>query len=221
MFEIEFNKINVSVAKRTLIDNISVCFKDVNCIHIAGNNGIGKSSLLKSLIGFSKFSYNGQLTIINELNIRLHKFLYLPQECNKFINISVGEYLATVYFESFNKNFLNWCKITSFHSVEWYSSLIVGYEEYFNLLIISPKDILSNLNYSKKRFIELLRLPIKKNDIVFLDEPFEGMDNKTLEYAISYINKNIGNNAFFIIDHTGNYKSLNLKIKELNLNDFN
>lgn len=222
MFEIEFNNVRISVANRTLIDDLSASYKNVNCIHIIGNNGIGKSSLFKSLIGFRRFSYEGHFSVNNESNYKLNKFLYLPQECNSFININVGEYLATVHFESLNKNFLSWCKITTFHSIDWYSTLITrDYEEYLDLLNISPSDLLSNLNYSKKRFIELLRLPIKYNSIIFLDEPFEGMDNETLEIAISYLNKKIGNNAFLIIDHTGNYKSLNLIIKELFLNDSN
>lgn len=221
MFKVKFNNIQLFVENKTLINNINCSFKDLNCIHISGNNGIGKSSLFKSFVGFNTFHYNGELNVMNELETKLDRFIYLPQESIKFENITIGEYLATRNFESYNKNFLKCLRFTSIHTIDWYLPFIEINIKYLDLLNLNPKDSLFSLNYSKKRFIELLRLAIQSNNILLLDEPFEGMDENTLKYAISYLNESIDENMVFIIDHSENYKRLNLSIKDININDFN
>jgi ABC-type Mn2+/Zn2+ transport system ATPase subunit len=220
MFSFNFHKINVFIHELPLIEEINANFLNTNVIHISGNNGVGKSSLFKSILGFQNFSYNGKFLITKGINDELNSYVYLPQENTSIEDVSVGEFIATKYFNNFNGSFLNWIKFSSYHKANWHSKFMTEDKQYLDNLNLSSNELFSNLNFSRKRFIELLRLPIEENDVVLLDEPFEGMDSTTLEYALSYINSKFKNNAILIIDHTNNYNRLEFPSQNLHLYDF-
>ncbi len=52
------------------------------------------------------------------------------------------------------------------------------------------------------RRVALARAMISDSDILFLDEPFKGLDDKTRENAIRYVQDRLNGRTLFIVTHS-------------------
>ncbi|TPR14152.1 XRE family transcriptional regulator [Apilactobacillus timberlakei] len=147
--------------------------KDINLeIHgnervaLLGNNGTGKSTLFKTLIGIEKpdkgkitYSFNKK----KDLNV-------MPQKDNLISGLKVNEHINLS--AAINKNY----------SKELTNNLI----NKFNLAD-NKNDYVSSLSGGQKRKLSLLISVIRPSKLLLLDEPTVGMDLDTIDFFWRYI----------------------------------
>ena len=57
------------------------------------------------------------------------------------------------------------------------------------------------LSGGMRRRVALVRAIMAGSDIIFMDEPFKGLDEKTKEKTMQYVADNIGNKTVLIVTH--------------------
>ncbi|WP_041362879.1 Mbov_0121 family peptidase domain-containing ABC transporter [[Mycoplasma] mobile] len=179
-------------------------FKNINFyfeknLQLKGPNGSGKSTLMKiialsNLEDFSKILVN-DLSVDNydidsvRTNILYlyNDFYFFKSTLIDFVTLKNLDYLNT-----FNSN------IIQFNLMEFLDRL--------NLNLNTPIESNGiNLSSGQKQLILLLRLFVKKFDVILLDEVFENLQS-SIFYEISKIIKDYQNQAIFLeISHNENF----------------
>ena len=149
---------------RLLIDNFSFSLSPGDKVVIIGEEGNGKSTLLKFLYGdeelFKYIHYTGEA-------IRKGKFAYLPQfMAEEDQNLSVFEYISDADI---------------FEKYDLVESLGLSFE------FLCSEQCLRSLSGGEKVKIQLLKLLCEMPDALFLDEPSNDLDIETLTFLENYI----------------------------------
>jgi ABC-2 type transport system ATP-binding protein len=159
------------------LKNISFSVNGSIIFGIAGANGAGKTTLIKILSGILKPTH-GKI-VIKDLN-----YVDNPNEIKKVIGITTDE--SFLYEE-----------LTIFENLKFYDNLHYNFkknetlskvEHFAKLLNLSDwiHEPIRNLSHGMKKKVELIRVLIHKPSIIFLDEPFSGLDYKTTEFLIKF-----------------------------------
>ena len=176
--DVKFQKVGYRYQRScpSFLDDISLKFQEGTINSIIGNNGCGKSTILKLISGVLKPS-KGKIFINDIVYTSRSNF----QDVDN-IMMEVG-YLPQILSDKVN------CK-TVLEEIN--SKDIEKIEEIFKLLNI-PSNILSEeysfLNNMMKRKVALSKLLIYNPNIIVLDEPTTGMDNNTKKSLINYLIK--------------------------------
>lgn len=187
MFEIK--NLTIMVKDRYIVKNLSLTLNKKDKLGIIGEEGNGKSTLLKSILGICEYA-----SITGTINTKNSKVGYLEQSMsNENLNKTVKEFL----FES-EEDYYN--KINDF---------------YKNLEIIKVTDEvldrkIKTLSGGEKIKIGILKLLINDYDILFLDEPTNDLDIETLLWLESFINKSMLPIVFISHDETLLSKTANM-----------
>ena len=175
---LEVNNLSISIDDRYLIKDLNLVLNKGDKLAIIGEEGNGKSTLLKSILGICDYA-----EIEGTINLKNNRIGYLEQSISdKYLNIKVYDYL----FESEN-DYYN--KINNLYKC---LDLIKISEELFNQKIES-------LSGGEKVKICILKLLLEEYDILFLDEPTNDLDIETLEWLEEFINKT--NKPIIYISH--------------------
>lgn len=166
MFElIDFS---VSVDTKQLIKSLSITLNKNDKLAIIGEEGNGKSTLLKAILGLCDYA-----KVEGKINLHGQTIGYLPQKLDEYIlNKTVFEYL----FET-EENYYN--KINNFY-------------KYLDELLLSDDKIsepIKNLSGGEKVKFLILKLILEDHDILLLDEPTNDLDIKTLNWLETFIKK--------------------------------
>ena len=172
MIEINRLKLTHRLDHRILIDDLSLTINDNDKIAIIGEEGNGKSTLLKVI--HDKSLVSDYIDIEGHVNKLGHKTAYLPQELpNEYKEMSVIEYFMRLDdFFSINPKTL--IKITSDFSLDkniYYSDR--------KLKTFSGGELIK---------IEMAYLLLEEADVLLLDEPSNDLDISTLEFLERFIN---------------------------------
>ena len=158
---------------------------------IRGQNGCGKSTFLKTIIGLNK-PLKGQIIFKKEkTNLEIPKFSYVPQfhSVNKFFHLPVLEFVK----QGFGPNF----KIEQKHH-----DLIKSLLHEWELNLYSNKSF-HELSGGQKTRALLVRAFATQAKILFLDEPLSSLDvccqAHLMQTLSTYVKKH--NYCVFIIDH--------------------
>lgn len=165
MFEIK--NMSVFVYPKYLIKDLSLILNKGDKLAIIGEEGNGKTTLLRSIIGKCDYA-----KITGNINFNNNKIGYLEQSINE-------ENLTKKVFE-----FL-------FESDEEYYDKISNLYKYLEMLKLSDtvlEQIINTLSGGEKVKIGILKLLLDDADILFLDEPTNDLDIETLEWLESFIN---------------------------------
>ncbi len=164
---LEINNMSIFINDRYLIKDLSLVLNKKDKLAIIGEEGNGKSTLLKCILGICDYA-----NISGTINTKGNKIGYLEQSMSEDnLNKKVYDYL----FDN-EKDYYN--KVNSF-----YKNLeIIGLEE-----DIIEKDI-KVLSGGEKVKISILKLLLNNYDILFLDEPTNDLDIQTLEWLETFIN---------------------------------
>ena len=165
MFEI--NNLSIKINDRYLIKNLNLVLNKNDKLAIIGEEGNGKSTLLKAILGICNYA-----TIEGNINFKGNTIGYLKQSLtNDELNMKVYDYL----FDSEND----------------YYEKINNLYKYLELIKIND-DILnqkiSTLSGGEKVKISILKLLLNEYDILFLDEPTNDLDIETLVWLENFIN---------------------------------
>lgn len=165
MFEV--NNFNIKVNERYLVKDLSLVLNKGDKLAIIGEEGNGKSTLLRSLLGICNYA-------IIEGNIN-------------FKGNTVGYFEQTISKENLKKYVSEFLFINEFDYYEKVNELY----KYLNKINLSDKILdqtISTLSGGEKVKISILKLLLDNPDILFLDEATNDLDIETLEWLENFIN---------------------------------
>ncbi len=160
------------------LKKISFNIKEHTIFGIAGANGAGKTTLIKILSGMLNPTYGKVL--VGGLGYDHHSI-----EIKQDIGITSDE--SFLYEE-----------LTIFENLQFYNNLHLNFEKKdtqtkiekftkkFNLSDWTHEPV-SNLSHGMKQKVEIIRTLMHQPSILFLDEPFSGLDHHTTKMFISFL----------------------------------
>jgi len=165
-----------------VLKNISVSFGEKK-IGLVGNNGTGKTVLLKLLVGEIE-------PTVGKIQ-RIGKIAYLPQDYQIDLKKTVGEALEIVDKLKALEKIKNGDKNESLLEIvgdDWdIYNRAVEKLEYFNLHNIDFNRRLETLSGGEKVKIILAKLLIAKPDFIILDEPTNNLDQVSREIVYNLV----------------------------------
>lgn len=178
--KIILNRICKSYGGKEVIRDLSFTFEEGKPVVIEGVSGIGKTTLLKILIGLEKPD-SGEV-LFEEVQQEKVRFAPVFQE------IRLIESLDAV----------SNVKLAA-HGVS-----AERIEEELKSLI--PEDELHkkvcDLSGGTRRRVEIVRAVMSPSDVLIMDEPLTGLDDDNAEKTVSYIMDNIGGRLFIAASHS-------------------
>lgn len=165
MFEV--NNLNIKVEDRYLVKDLSFVLNKGDKLAIIGEEGNGKTTLLKSLLGICDYA-----NIEGNINFKGNRVGYLEQTISKEnLQKQVSDFL-------FNSEFDYYEKVNDFYK----------YLNKINLEDTVLNQPISTLSGGEKVKISILKLLLDNPDILFLDEPTNDLDIEALEWLENFIN---------------------------------
>lgn len=162
---LEVKNLSITVNEKYMIKDLSFVLNNNDKLAIIGEEGNGKSTLLKVILG--KCDYCKYTGIINYNKNRLG---YLKQFLDEDeLALSVFDYL--------------------FNDIDYYKSVKNLYS-YMDQLEIKDELLDRNMSYlsgGEKVKISILKLLLEDNDILLLDEPTNDLDIQTLDWLEKFI----------------------------------
>ena len=157
---LEIKNLDILISDRYLIKSLSFTLNYSDKLAIIGEEGNGKTTLLKSLLGICEYA-----DIKGIVNFKGNTVGYLEQSINEEnLNKKVYDFL-------FKDNF------------DYYDKVNKLYNYLENLKIDDSilEQIIKNLSGGEKVKISILKLLLSDYDILFLDEPTNDLDIETLK----------------------------------------
>ena len=164
---LEIKDLSISISDRYLIKNLNLILNNGDKLAIIGEEGNGKSTLLKSILGICEYT-----EISGNINFKGNRIGYLEQ------TISADKLDKKVY------DFL-------FVSENDYYNKLNNLYKYLDLINLSDeilKQKINTLSGGEKVKVSILKLLLNEYDILFLDEPTNDLDIETLEWLEKFIN---------------------------------
>ena len=206
MIEIELNNIKKNYGLKNVLDGVSFEIKTGERIALIGDNGSGKSTILKIISGEEKAD-SGQVNIRKEAEIGYLKQVY-PNENDSIV---VEEYLKRSFKKYFDmEKRLKELEVLMLDENQNIENLIKRYgrlqEEYITLggyeLEEKFKKICSGFKFKteflnkkyntlsggEKTIVNLATILLKNPDVLLLDEPTNHLDIETLEWLEKFLN---------------------------------
>ena len=206
MIEIELNNIKKNYGLKNVLDGVSFEIKTGERIALIGDNGSGKSTILKIISGEEKAD-SGKVNIRKEAEIGYLKQVY-PNENDSIV---VEEYLKRSFKKYFDmEKRLKELEVLMLDENQNIENLIKRYgrlqEEYITLggyeLEEKFKKICSGFKFKteflnkkyntlsggKKTIVNLATILLKNPDVLLLDEPTNHLDIETLEWLEKFLN---------------------------------
>jgi branched-chain amino acid transport system ATP-binding protein len=225
--KLELKNIAHAFGGNIILENCSYTFTKGKIYSIQGNNGVGKTTLLNIINGFTKpkkgvIILNDNYEVSkNSVNTSNRKgILRLWQKGEVFKNMSVIDNLNIVSKHK-GENLLNY--IFKYKEVQQQENLInEKAQDVLKLLTLWEKrgDLVRNLSFGQQRLVAFGRLlmdeRIKKGKtVILLDEPFSGIHSDIIEIISSKIKEiaQLGN-IIIIIEH--NFERLH-KVADIQL----
>lgn len=176
---IEINNITKSINGKVLFKNFSYNVKKFDRIGIVGENGCGKTTFFKSILGWIPLD-SGSVVVGKTIKIG-----YFHQEdISMSSHVKILDYLKEYgeYIETING------KISASQLLEQYM---------FSPALMNQE--VCKLSGGEKRRLQLLTVLISNPNILFLDEPTNDLDIYTLEILENYLESFKG--AVLVVSH--------------------
>tara|TARA_B100001250_G_scaffold409648_1_gene434420 strand:+ start:2460 stop:4157 length:1698 start_codon:yes stop_codon:yes gene_type:complete len=201
--KIEIKNLDYEIEDKKLLDNVSLTIQPGESVGVIGPVGGGKSTLLKSIVGYNTVDH-GRIKIdgydINNIESdKLRQFIaYLPQSVQLFTgpiqeNITAG--LQDIDDEQIIDAAIN----ANAHS--FISSIPGGYGALLN-------ESGRNLSGGQRQKIALARTFLRDPSIIIMDEPTNSLDGETEKVMQDYIINNYKNKTFILATHKPSLLSL-------------
>lgn len=186
----------VDIQRNKIINNLSMVLASNKINAILGPNGTGKSTLFKSIIGQQNLT-RGKI-LLDEMDItkfsldqRIQSGLsYLPQNPSIFRQLTVKENLEIIQ-QRFTE-----CQLEEI------------IEEFQLSKILAKKG--HELSGGQRRIVEIARCISMQPKFVLLDEPYAGIDPKTINTINEILKKIAKNNIGIIITDHQAEKTINI-----------
>ena len=170
------HNIDVYRGRTQIIHNISLSLPPAQLIALLGPNGAGKTTLLTTLAGLSMPSA-GTITLNNTdithmpIDERVTRgIVYLPQQSALFASMSIRQNIELVY------NYHPYWQNKAHNQFTQEADQLL---EQTNLISITQRTA-GVLSGGQKRKLELVRALLMRPRILLCDEPFAGVDPKSI-----------------------------------------
>ena len=228
---IEFKGVSKFYLTQKLYDNVNFTISSKDKIALLGNNGVGKSTLIK-LIMDEEVHDDGEIIINDEKSIayfdqfgkidtdkKVEELLDIPFE--KVIQTQAELELIGSQFSDSDANMDELMKKYAelndkFESLGAYSYIHMQ-EEFVEVFGFTDKlqRTFSQLSGGEKQYIRLAITLFGQNDLIILDEPLSFFDKKKTAWLTDFILKS--NKSFLIISHSVDFvRSFANKILHIN-----
>jgi len=181
---LEVKNLSKSFSSLCVIDNVSCKFKEGEIIALLGENGSGKTTMLKCLANIVNID-NG------EINYNNNQFIFINDKPNIFGDLSIKENLKcilSIYNQKINLN-----KYDKFIT-------ILGLENMQSV----PLKYFSAGNLQRNKLLIALNLDWK---YLFIDEPFSNLDDKGVSvFKTIFLNLKTQNKTILFSTH--NFSSI-------------
>ena len=194
---------NLSFARGNTLIYKGINFKILpgELLLIKGANGVGKTTLLSNIVNFTdplegNITYNG--TEIDN-HIASQFFLY------------IGETNFAYDALSLNQNIEYWLSIHNVKFDKYIKNKSVNF--FFQNINLDKKFY--QLSFGQKKKLQLLLLMLVNKPVWILDDPFSGLDSKSIQNVNTLFEKKLENKGIIILtSHQGislnDYKTLDL-----------
>ena len=149
---------------KKLFHNLSFYVNEGEALHICGSNGSGKSTLIRIILGITTQTKGN----FNDGNTK--KICYLGHKNALKSYLSVADNLMLLDLDDH-----------------------IELDPYLKKLEL--KELLditvANLSFGQQKKLALLRIFLNDSDLIILDEPFVGLDKKTLDLVIDFLAKEL------------------------------
>ena len=195
---LELKKINLSRNDKKIISEMSLCVYDSSVINIFGQNGSGKTSLLKMLVGITEPT-GGE--IINNIDsLQLQNFAYVGHKYGIKKNLTLLENL--VYGDSE--------KMTDQNKID---EVIDSYE------MLDFKDYLTKyLSHGQQKKVSLMKASISNARVWIIDEPYSALDKNAITVLDESIYKHIAEKGSVIMTSHEPIINKSFKITNVEIN---
>ena len=198
--------INYELEDRILFDNITLNITKGDFVSIIGENGVGKTTLLKLLGGLLITNNN-----IKVDNLQINK--YNIEEVNKRVSF------ITSYNEFFNKTVLDEI-LESKRDNQFEVNKARKLLDDFNLLYLEKMSPL-DLSYAENQIVALIKAIVKESKIIILDNVFIRLDIDKRKELFNYIKDYSKKNEVTVLMTTTNIYDLKYSNRILVLEDNN
>ncbi len=162
---LEINNITIEIDGRNIIENLSFTLHNGEKLAIIGEEGNGKSTLMKSIMGICPYA-----NIKGSIRYADHHIGYLPQTIgNEYNETKVIDYIL--------------------ENLDYYDIIgeLYDYLNRFNLRDEILEQNISTLSGGEKIKIGILKIILEGADIYFLDEPTNDLDIDSLDWLEDFI----------------------------------
>ena len=176
---LEVKDLTVEINGNVILDNINLSINKGEIVAIVGPNGGGKTTLLKTILGFIK-PKKGNITILNKKPkdaVKTAKIGYLPQKAD-FSKETFLSALDIVMFGLINKSIPKSEK----KQVAINALKQVGMDNF----VYYP---FSRLSGGQQQRVSIARVIVQSPEIIFFDEPSTGVDVVAQEGFYNFIKK--------------------------------
>ena len=194
---------NLSFARGDILTYKDIYFKvsSGELLLIRGANGVGKTTLLSNILNFTdpltgQITYNG-----NTINSQIvsESFLYIGENNFAYDNLTL------------NQNIDYWLSIHNVKFDKFIKNKSINF--FFEELNLDKKFY--QLSYGQKKKLQLLMLMLVNKHIWILDDPFNGLDIKSVAKINILFKKKLENKGIIILTshqplHLNNYQTLEL-----------
>ena len=176
---IEMHGVNVAYDGRPILHNINWTVRAGERWALLGPNGSGKSTLLSLICGDHPQAYSNDITLFGRQrgtgetiwDIKKRIGLVSPE-----LHLYFSEPLTVLQ-----------TIVTGFHDVltrrpttAEQDAVVRDYLEHFEIIALAERPFAS-LSTGEQRLVLLLRSLVKQPDVLIMDEPFQGLDGRTIE----------------------------------------
>jgi len=174
---IEIINLSKSYGEKSVFDSFNCKIEEGEVTCFMGQSGNGKTTLLRILSGLEQPD-GGQITGLSD---RRKSFIF--QEDRLCENLSAAANIRLVCGKSLKMNSIT----------EAMSAAGLGAECVY--------QITRTMSGGQKRRIAVLRALMAEYDILFMDEPFKGLDNETKEKLMLYTKEKIKGKTVIFVTH--------------------
>ncbi len=170
-------EVEIKFGKKTIFQNLDLNLHKGDMIALVGKNGVGKSTLMKTINGEQEIDYG---TIWNFPNLKVS---YFNQKFVKLENLTILENFADLIDEK-NQHYI---------------------DIYCEKLNLDKSSKINSLSGGQIRKVYLVRSLLKDSDVLLLDEPTNHLDLECIQWLENYL-RNL-NKTIICVSHDRTFLS--------------